>query len=204
MSSNEQLTKEKIAGEQKQTFSEPTARSRSMRSSGSDARPPRGIRSRSPPVPKQAAPVQIQSPASLQSPAVLSRAPWDQPPQPWSAKDHMIDWPQMNRQTALARVAVLRNMLDKNGMSDRVKLIRVGEKMEHFDIEDVLLDQLEYLETKDGLPPESLEEHNRQNDVKMLIAEGPLTRTLLYSGVEIPGDMYLSSPRQQRRMNRDR
>ena len=116
----------------------------------------------------------------------------------------MIDWFQMNRRTEMARAAVLRNMLKDDGMSDAYKLVCVGEKMENFDDENELLDRLQSLETKDDLPPCSLEERSRLNDVKRLIAKVLMKRALVYSGAEIPGDMFLPVPRQQRRMNRDR
>ena len=188
MSSNKQLTKERIAGEREQTSTEPTARPRSTLSSGSDSRPPSGSRTRSPHVPEQVAPVEVPNLGDVVTPGVLPHDPLRRPPEPSPTRRRKIDWQLVNTRTFRARVAVLRDVLNDDRTPDCHKLVCAQERIENFDDEDELLNRLQSLETKDDPPPGSPEERDRHDEIKMLIAEALMRRTLLYCDVNFPGE----------------
>jgi len=60
--------------------------------SGSDSRPPRGSRSRSPHVPELVVPVQVLNLVDVVTPGVLPQFPLHQPPQSSSRRPDKIDW----------------------------------------------------------------------------------------------------------------
>jgi len=186
--SSELLTEVPIAGQQQQASPEQTAESRSRWPSGYPFRPPGRSRSRSRPVPKQASPARVPTLADVVHPDVSRRPliPMDQLRQRPTLSGSWIDWDDLNRQTEKKRVALLRNILNDERMSDSFKMLVVGEKWENFESEDELMSRLQYAETEDLPPPGTPEEHERKEQVKMLTAEMMFMRTLLYHSVSNP------------------
>ena len=109
-----------------------------------------------------------------------------QPRQRSTLSGSWIDWDDLHRQTEKKRVALLRNILNDERMSDSFKMLMVGEKWENFENEDELLSRLQDAETRDLPPPGTPEEHERKMQVKMLTDEMMFMRTLLYHSVSNP------------------
>jgi len=181
---SEQLKEVPVAGEQQASISEPTAESRSRGPSGSNCRPPRRSRSRSPVFEKQQLPTmtatwvnfsteigcKILIPVLKQRPRCMMEGFW-------------IDWDTLKKWTELNRVIMLRKILNNQETADSFKLWCVNEKMEHFESEDELLERLQDAETRDLPPPDTPEDKERKIQVKALFSELLTMRSRLYRDV---------------------
>jgi len=121
----------------------------------------------------------------------------------WTSRRN-IDWQLLYTRTFRARVAVLREIVNDDTSPDYFKLLCAQERIGNFDDEDKLLKRLQSLDTKDEPPPGSPEERDRLDELKMLVAEALMRRTLLYCDVNFPGEDVINLPRLQPRMDRDR
>ena len=183
---SEQLKEVPVAGEQQASISEPTAETRSREPSGSNCRPPRRSRSRSPVFEKLQLPTltatwvnfstgsrrqdQILIPVIRKRPRCMLEGFW-------------IDWDTLKKWTELNRVIMLKKILNDQEASDAFKLYCVNQKVEDFDHEDDLLERLQDAETKDFPPPDTPEDKERKIQVKALFSELLTMRSSLYHDV---------------------
>jgi len=204
MFSNKRLTCPRC--DQELNSTEPTARPWSTRSSCSDSRPPGGSRSRSPHVPEQYAPIQVSILSNVVTPGVLPheqnrrQIDW----QRQTTSRCKIDWQFVNTRTIRARIAVLKQIVNHDTFIDHFKLLCVQGRMESFNDEDELLNRLQSLDTHPEFPPDSPQEREILEELKILVAEALQRRALLFGDVNIPGEDVINLPRLQPRVDRDR
>ena len=74
---------------------------------------------------------------------------------------------------------MLREIVNDDTSPDYFKLLCAQERIGNFDDEDKLLKRLQSLDTKDEPPPGSPEERDRLDELKMLVAEALMRRTLV-------------------------
>ena len=110
-------------------------------------------------------------------PALLS------PPQPALGYSG-IDWGEMIRETQTKRVAVLRKVLnDPQPSNDSFRMLLVGEKIDNFQYENELIEEIQKLETTNLPAPGTPQEHSRKEQVGRLVVYLQSMRMMTYLDV---------------------
>ena len=103
-----------------------------------------------------------------------------------------IDWGEMIRETQTKRVAVLRKVLNvPQPSNDSFRMVLVGEKMNNFQYENELVEEIQKLETTNLPAPGTPKEHNRKEQVGKLINYLQRMRMITYPDVAVGDGMRL-------------